>query len=123
MIGLALKVLVTAFCSCVICTGEFFGLPTSIGVPPKAGITIACDAALLPLGTVVHLDGIGDRVCQTVGGAVIGNHVDEYVDTHERAIDLGLRTARLTVLRLPTGYDFVDGRPVRVLSPHWRKGQ
>lgn len=70
---------------------------TASGVPVQAGISVAVDPKVIPLGSTVYVD-YGDGVIHTyiahdTGGAVKGNHIDVAVETHAEASRLGLRKA------------------------------
>ena len=60
---------------------------TKSGAPVTPGITVAADLSVLPLGTVVYIDGVGVRMVQDTGGALRGRHLDVAVDgTHADAL-------------------------------------
>jgi len=109
-----LSLLVTAFCTCVLCTGVWFGHPTSTGTRPVAGRTLACDPKVFPMGTEILIEGVGVRTCETVGGAIKGRHVDLYVRTHHEGIRFGVQEARGRVVWVPTDWTVIGGRVVRV---------
>lgn len=97
---------VTAYCPCEICCGHWasnrpvdeVGNPivyTSSGARAKAGTTIAVDPEVIPHGTSVWFegpDGMREYIAQDTGGAVDGNHIDLYFDSHEEALAWGSRT-------------------------------
>ncbi|MCT4782014.1 3D domain-containing protein, partial [Exiguobacterium himgiriensis] len=58
---------------------------------------IAVDPSVIPLGTIVHLEGIGDAIALDTGGRIKGNIVDLLVDTKEEAIQWGRRHIQVTV--------------------------
>lgn len=59
---------------------------------------IAADWDVLPLGTVVYIDGLGERVVQDRGGAIKGNAVDVYFEDHDEALVFGRQTVRLYIV-------------------------
>ena len=70
---------------------------TASGVPVQAGVSVAVDPKVIPLGSTVYVD-YGDGVVHTyiahdTGGAVKGNHIDVAVETHAEALRLGLKKA------------------------------
>lgn len=90
---------VTAYCSCEKCCGEWAkNRPNGIvygaaGVELKAGVSCA---SLLPLGTVVEVEGLGeyivqDRLAQWVIDKYGENQIDIYFDNHEAASAFGLK--------------------------------
>lgn len=68
---------------------EQFPGKTAIGTYGQAGITIAADPNIIPLGTQVYIEGYGFRYVQDTGGAIKGNKIDVFVETTEEAIQLG----------------------------------
>lgn len=53
--------------------------------------TIAVDPRVIPLGSLVYVEGYGEAIAADTGGAIQGNIVDIYVDSHEEAISWGRR--------------------------------
>ncbi len=92
------RLLVTAYCRCSICCGKWSDGITATGTKATAGRTIACDRREFPMGTVLEIEGVGRRVCEDTGSMIRGLHVDEYVDDHEAALQLGRRHATAIVL-------------------------
>lgn len=88
------KVVTSAYCSCVICTGQWSGGATASGVMPRAKHTIAVDAKnpVVPLGTKIVMNGIEYTVEDTGNFARYGVAFDIYFDTHEEAIQWGHQT-------------------------------
>lgn len=77
----------TAYCAeeyAHIC-GEGHGI-TSSGAKVQPGVTVAADTSILPYGTVVYIEGVGLRVVQDTGSAVVGNKLDVAVSTHAEAL-------------------------------------
>ena len=70
---------------------------TASGEPVQAGVSVAVDTGIIPLGSVVYVDyGDGEihtYIAHDTGGAVVGGHIDVAVETHEVAEQLGLRNA------------------------------
>jgi len=97
---------VTGYCPCEICCGHWAenrpvdaaGNPivyTATGAVAKAGTTIAVDPSVIPYGTTVSFegpDGLTEYVAQDCGGAVDGQHIDLYFDSHEEALAWGTKT-------------------------------
>lgn len=80
---------VTAYCGCVSCCGKSNCI-TASGTKCKEGRTIAADTSVLPFGTKVVIDGhtytVEDR-----GGAIDGNRIDVYFDSHQDALNWGVK--------------------------------
>ncbi len=70
---------------------------TALGREVEAGVSVAVDPAKIPLGSRVFVD-YGDGIvheyrADDTGNAVLGDHIDIAVQTHDEALMLGLRTA------------------------------
>ena len=79
------------------------GHTTASGIRVRAGI-VAADPKVLPIGSVIQLDGVPEpyRGIYTVldtGPAVQGNIIDLYIWSCHEALDFGRRKVTLTVLR------------------------
>ncbi|MGL5084419.1 MAG: 3D domain-containing protein [Clostridium sp.] len=53
--------------------------------------TIAVDPRVIPLGSLVYVEGYGEAIAADTGGAIKGNIVDIYVDSDQEAINWGRR--------------------------------
>ncbi len=53
--------------------------------------TIAVDPHLIPLGSLVYIDGIGYRVAEDVGGAIRGKHIDIFFHDDSEARIFGVK--------------------------------
>lgn len=78
---------ITHYCSCPICCGKSDGI-TATGTHATEGRTIAVDPDVIPLGSEVIIDGQA-YVAEDVGGAIKGNKVDIYVNSHQEAVNRG----------------------------------
>ena len=56
----------------------------------KQGVTVSADINVLPFGTVLLIDD-HEYIVQDRGGAVNGNHIDIYFDSHEDALQFGVQ--------------------------------
>ncbi|WP_256975007.1 3D domain-containing protein [Paenibacillus amylolyticus] len=76
-------------------TGKSKGHPdygkTASGAMTKEGVTIAADWKVLPKGTKVYIEGVGERIVQDVGGAIKKNKIDVYFESEKDAFDFGKR--------------------------------
>ena len=80
---------ISHYCSCPICTNTPKGSRTATGHIPREGRTVAVDTKLIPLHSVIYVEGLGTFVAEDVGGGVKGKHLDIYIDDHQRALGLG----------------------------------
>lgn len=83
---------ITFYCTGSCCNGQYTG--TASGAPLTPWHTAACTA--LPFGTVVYIEGVGQFVIEDTG--VSGNWIDCCVDSHQQALDLGMRTASVYIV-------------------------
>lgn len=85
-------------------TGYCKGTTTASGVNVRTGIA-AADPDLLPVGSVIQVDRLGDRyngiyTIMDTGPQVMGRHIDIYMWSCNEALALGRKSATITVLRL-----------------------
>lgn len=83
----SLEIIATAYCPCIKCCGKTDGI-TATGTKATAGRTIAVDPSVIPYGTEVIING-HTYVAEDCGGAINGNDIDVYFDTHEEALQFG----------------------------------
>jgi 3D (Asp-Asp-Asp) domain-containing protein len=57
------------------------GPHTKAGIPPVPEWTIAADPKVLPIGSVVEIEGLGRRIVHDIGGKVRGRHIDVYLES------------------------------------------
>ena len=93
--GARLRFTATAYCK---------GTTTASGVNVRRGIA-AADPDLLPVGSVIQVDRLGENyngiyTVMDTGPAVQGRHIDIYMWSCHEALELGRRPAGITVLRL-----------------------
>ena len=81
---------VTAYCPCEKCCGAYANGYTATGAKATQGVTIAADPDVLPMGTEIELDGHTYTV-QDTGGTIAGYRLDLYFDSHEDALQWGVR--------------------------------
>lgn len=79
---------VTAYCSCAKCCGKTNGI-TSSGKKATAGRTIAAPSSFA-FGTKVLING-KEYVVEDRGGAIKGNRIDVYMNSHSAAIAWGVK--------------------------------
>ena len=87
---------VTAYCPCRKCCGKTDGI-TASGVKAKQGVTVAADTRFFPFGTKLEIDG-KIYIVQDRGGAIKGNYIDLFFNTHQQALNFGRQTKEVTIL-------------------------
>ncbi len=100
---------VTGYCDCQHCTGWKrswwrLGRPVFTSGPNKGKVkqvgvtasgtmarrgTVAADTRHLPFGTIVHVPGYGWGRVEDRGGAIKGNKLDLFFDSHQQALNWG----------------------------------
>ena len=86
---------VTAYCACMQCCGKTNGI-TASGTQATANRTIAAPRTF-SFGTKVVINGVTYTV-EDRGGAIQGNRIDVYMDTHSQALSWGVRYLYVEVL-------------------------
>lgn len=79
---------VTAYCACMKCCGKTNGI-TASGTHATAGRTIATSTQF-SFGTKLSINGVTYTV-EDRGGAIQGDRIDVYFDTHEQALKWGVK--------------------------------
>lgn len=88
---------ITYYTAGVESTGETPSHPaygiTKSGTTVKEGRTIAADWTILPEGTKVYIDGIGERIVEDTGSAIVDKSIDVYVEQLEDIPSIGRHKA------------------------------
>lgn len=88
---------ITAYCPCEECSGGY-GRQTATGRIAKAGRTVAVDPKFVKYGSKVIIDG-HEYTAEDCGGAVKGNHIDIFFDTHTEVEEFGRKQKVVKVRR------------------------
>lgn len=86
----------TAYCSCSSCCGKSDGI-TATGTRATAGRTIAVDPSVISYGSKVQING-HTYIAEDCGGAIGGNRIDIYFDSHNDALAFGVQRADVYIL-------------------------
>lgn len=97
------NVTVTHYCICEKCCGKSpddsgYGI-TASGRYATPGVSVAVDTSIIPLGSTVMADfGDGELVyfrADDTGSSINGNKIDVCMDSHESALNAGVKTATI----------------------------
>lgn len=88
---------ITAYCPCVKCCEKWADGYTATGTKATAGRTVAVDPELIPYGSKVIIDGM-EYIAEDCGGAIKGNRIDIFFDTHEEALEFGVQYKEVKVI-------------------------
>lgn len=92
---------ITHYCACAKCCGKWADGFTATGTEATEGRTIAVDPDVIPYGTEVlvrYQDGTeAVYIAEDCGGAIQGNRIDVFMDSHEAALVEGIKAAQVFV--------------------------
>jgi 3D (Asp-Asp-Asp) domain-containing protein len=73
---------------------------TASGAKVKENFTIAVDPEVIPLGSLVYIEGLGIRKAEDTGSAIKGKKIDVYIPDLEEALEFGVkRNVKVYVLK------------------------
>lgn len=99
-----IEAVATAYCPCERCCGEWAlkrpnGIVyTASGAEAVQGVTIAADWSIYPPGTVLFVEGLGEMIVQDRGGAIQGQKIDVYFESHDDALQFGRQIVRFYIV-------------------------
>jgi len=88
---------ITYYCACAKCCGKTDGI-TATGTKATEGRTIGVNPKVIPYGSKVYIEGLGWYVAEDTG-SIKGKHIDVYVSSHQRALQLGRQYRTVWVRR------------------------
>ena len=80
-----------------ICGGNAY---TYTGAPVQAGLAVAVDPEVIPLGSWLYIDDVGWRQAQDTGGAIQGRRIDMAVETHGEAREWGVQDKQIWIMEV-----------------------
>lgn len=96
---------VTAYCPCEICCGDYSDPArprTASGTIATEGRTCGADWDTLGEGTIIEIEGVGERTVEDSGADWVGDrysnkYIDVYFDTHDEAVEFGKRVCTIKI--------------------------
>ena len=83
---------VSAYCACAACcSNKWADGITASGTRAHASRTLAADPSVWPIGTCLVVPGVGKRVVEDTGSAIVGSRLDVYFDSHQKTLEWGVR--------------------------------
>lgn len=95
--GKVITMVSTGYDGCYQCNKPYYGKPSYIGLPLKHGI-VAVDPDVIPMGTRLYVEGYGNAIAADQGNAINGNRIDLFFDSHQAALNYGMKTVKVTIL-------------------------
>jgi len=71
---------------------------TAAGTVPVAGRTVAVDPRVIPLGTRIHIDGLGVRIAEDTGGKIKGKSLDLFLPSVRECRKFGVQAQEVHVI-------------------------
>ncbi len=59
--------------------------------------TVAVDPSVIPLGTTINIQGVGTRVAQDTGGAILGHRLDLWEPSYAACMDWGVQSRQVSL--------------------------
>lgn len=82
-----------AYDNCVQCCGKTDGI-TKSGAVAKANRTVAVDPKVIPLGSIIRING-KEYVAEDIGGSIKGKKIDIFCNSHNEALEFGVQNCRV----------------------------
>ncbi|QKS70693.1 peptidoglycan-binding protein [Paenalkalicoccus suaedae] len=98
--GTTLNMEATAYTAyCEGCSGvTFTGIDLRSNPDQKV---VAVDPDVIPLGSIVEVEGYGRAVAGDIGGAIQGNKIDLFMPSREDALNFGRQNVSVTIVETP----------------------
>lgn len=68
---------------------------------PNGISTIAVDSSVIPLGSLLYIDGYGYAIAADTGGAIHGNIIDLYLNSYDECINWGRQNVTVNLIAYP----------------------
>lgn len=91
------SMIATGYCACKQCCDKEDGI-TASGKKAQANHTVAMPDGF-SFGTMIEIDGMGIYTVEDRGGAIKGNRIDIYFDSHEEALEFGIKEIKIRIIQ------------------------
>ena len=71
---------------------------TAMDTIPMAGRTVAVDPRVIPLGSKIHIEGVGERIAEDTGGRIKGKRLDLFLPSARECRQFGVQTQEVHLL-------------------------
>lgn len=82
---------IKAYCPKSCCCGRFADGITASGYKIKPGDKLVAAPSFIPFGTMVDIPGYGEASVEDRGRLITSNMLEVYFDTHQEAVDWGVK--------------------------------
>lgn len=89
---------VSAYCSCSKCCGGYSNGITAMGTTARANHTVAASSNYA-FGTQIEIQGMGIYTVEDRGGAITGNKIDVYFNSHSEALAFGRKQLQIRIVK------------------------
>jgi 3D (Asp-Asp-Asp) domain-containing protein len=71
---------------------------TATGTVPVSGRTVAVDPRVIPYGTKIYIEGLGERIAEDSGASIKGRRLDVFLPTVEHCHNFGVQTRDVKIM-------------------------
>lgn len=71
---------------------------TATGTIPSSERTVAVDPRVIPFGTKIYIEGVGERVAEDSGAKIKGRQLDVFLPTVEHCKNFGVQTRDVKIM-------------------------
>jgi 3D (Asp-Asp-Asp) domain-containing protein len=71
---------------------------TASGTVPAAGRTVAVDPRVIPFGSKIYIEGLGERIAEDSGGKIKGKRLDLFLPSDDHCWRFGVRRRQVRLV-------------------------